>query len=108
MLSPLLFNVYLEETLKHSPLLQQMIERGDLVAYADDILLMANGKEELELALREFVKLEPHNLFLNLGKSQIMSNRQDMEGVSQVEGIKVGDKIKYLGIDIYCERKKTI
>lgn len=37
-LAPLLFNLYLEDALASSALLQQMIKRGDLVVYADDIV----------------------------------------------------------------------
>ncbi len=43
-MSPLLFNVYLDEILKKSTVLQTLTSRGDLIAYADDILLMAENK----------------------------------------------------------------
>ncbi len=54
----MLFNVYLDDILKKSALLQKISNRGDLVAYADDILLMADTKEELNQALSEFESLE--------------------------------------------------
>ena len=37
-LSPVLFNVYLEEALKSSRKLEDMRRRGDLLAFADDML----------------------------------------------------------------------
>jgi retron-type reverse transcriptase len=40
-LSPVLFNVFLEEELKSSKKLVELIRRGDLLAFADDMLLPA-------------------------------------------------------------------
>jgi hypothetical protein len=31
-----------------------------------------------------------------------------MEGVKEIQGIKVSESIKYLGIELYCDRQKTI
>ena len=42
-LSPVLFNVYLEEALKSSRKLMVLIRRGDLLAFADDMLVMTNN-----------------------------------------------------------------
>ena len=41
-LSPVLFNVYLEDALNSSSILHGMRERGDLLAFADDMLIMSN------------------------------------------------------------------
>ena len=41
-LSPVLFNVYLEEALNSSELLQGIRRRGDLLAFADDMLVMSS------------------------------------------------------------------
>ena len=41
-LSPVLFNVYLEEALKSSQKLEDVRKRGDLLAFADDMLIMTN------------------------------------------------------------------
>ena len=41
-LSPVLFNVYLEDALDSSNILQRMRKRGDLLAFADDMLIMSN------------------------------------------------------------------
>jgi len=47
-LSPVLFNIYLEEALKSSTKLEEMRRRGDLLAFADDMLVMSNSKPEVE------------------------------------------------------------
>ena len=47
-LSPVLFNVYLEEALKTSKKLEEVRSRGDLLAFADEMLVMSNCKHEIE------------------------------------------------------------
>ena len=47
-LSPVLFNVYLEEALKTSKKLEEVRRRGDLLAFADDMLVMSNCQHEIE------------------------------------------------------------
>jgi hypothetical protein len=47
-LSPVLFNVYLEEALKSSSKLEDLRRRRDLLAFADDMLVMSNSKPEVE------------------------------------------------------------
>ena len=42
-LSPVLFNVYLEEALKSSRKLEELRKRGDLLAFADDMLVLSNS-----------------------------------------------------------------
>jgi hypothetical protein len=56
-LSPVLFNVYLEEALNSSELLQGMRRRGDLLAFADDMLVMSSQKREIEQAITELASL---------------------------------------------------
>ena len=41
-LSLVLFNVYLEEAIKSSNKLEELRSRGDLLAFADDMLVMSN------------------------------------------------------------------
>jgi hypothetical protein len=43
-----LFNIYLEEALNSSELLKGMRRRGDLLAFADDMLIMSNQRGEIE------------------------------------------------------------
>ena len=47
-LSPVLINVYLEDALNSSKMLKGMRRRGDLLAFADDMLIMSNQKGEIE------------------------------------------------------------
>ena len=47
-LSPVLFNEYLEEALKTSQKLEEVRRRGDLLAFADDMLVMSNCQHEIE------------------------------------------------------------
>ena len=46
-LSPMLFNIYLEEALGTTQKLREMINRGDLLAFADDMLILSNSKAEM-------------------------------------------------------------
>ena len=57
MLSPVLFNVYLEEAIKSSRKLDDVRSRGDLLAFADDMLVMSNFQKEMELIINEFTNL---------------------------------------------------
>jgi len=43
-LSPVLFNIYLEEALNSSEKLRQVRKRGDLLAFADDMLVMTSDR----------------------------------------------------------------
>ena len=53
----MLFNVYLEEAIKSSRKLEEMRSRGDLLAFADDMLVMTQAKGELEMVIRELESL---------------------------------------------------
>ena len=46
-LSTMLFNVYLEEALRNTQKLGKMVNRGDLLAFADDMLILTNSKAEM-------------------------------------------------------------
>ena len=41
-MSPVLFNVYLEEAIRSSKILEEVRSRDDLLAFADDMLVMSN------------------------------------------------------------------
>jgi hypothetical protein len=36
-----------------------------------------------------------------------MSSRKDMENVEEISGIKVTKSIKYLGMNLFCDRKNN-
>ena len=37
-----------------------------------------------------------------------MTDRADMEGLEYLEGVKITERIKYLGVVLYCDRPKLI
>ena len=57
-LSPVLFNVYLEEAINSSAKLEVVRKRGDLLAFADDMLVMSNSLHEIEDIINEFTALQ--------------------------------------------------
>jgi len=92
-LSPVLFNVYLEEALKSSRKLEDMRRRGDLLAFADDMLVMSNSQHEVEEVVEELATLNQNwNLRLNKKKSEILTN-EDLPEIGDIKCVKV---VKYL------------
>ena len=84
-LSPVLFNIYLEEALNSSEKLKQVSKRGDLLAFADDTLVMTSDKGELEIIVNEIFSLsENYNLRLNKKKSEILT----LEKAEEIGGIR--------------------
>ena len=74
-LSPVLFNVYLEEALKSSRKLEDLRRRGDLLAFADDMLVMSNSQRDIEMVVEELATLNTNwNLRLNKKKSEILTD----------------------------------
>ena len=70
-LSPVLFNVNLEEALKSSKKLVELIRRGDLLAFVDDMLMMSNCQHEINEVIEELAKLNMNwNLRLGLGPTE--------------------------------------
>ena len=49
----MLFNVYLEEALGQTQKLRDMVNRGDLLAFADDMLILTNSKAKMTQALNK-------------------------------------------------------
>ncbi len=84
-LSPVLFNIYLEEALNSSEKLKQVRKRGDLLAFADDMLVMTSDRGELEIIVNELSSLsENYNLHLNKKKSEILT----LEKAEEIGGIR--------------------
>ena len=102
-LSPVLFNVYLEEALKSSRKLEDMRRRGDLLAFADDMLVMSNSQPEIEQVIEELATLNTDwNLRLNKKKSEILTK----EDLPEIGGIKCVKTVKYLGVRVTIDRKE--
>ena len=53
----MLFNIYLEEALKSSSKMEAIRKRGDLLAFADDMLIMTNNQNELVMVIEELTAL---------------------------------------------------
>ena len=49
--------MYLEEALKSSKKLEEVRRRGDLLAFADDMLVMSNSQSEIEMIVGELANL---------------------------------------------------
>ena len=78
-----------------------MRKRGDLLAFADDMLVMTNNQSELTMIIDELMKLQQQwNLRLNKMKSKILTK----EDIQEVNGIKCVKTVKYLGVKVTCER----
>ena len=102
-LSPVLFNVYLEEALKSSKKLEDMRRRGDLLAFADDMLVMSNSQSEIEQVIEELATLNTDwNLRLNKKKSEILTK----EDIPEIGGINCTKTVKYLGLRVTMDRKE--
>ena len=66
----MLFNLYLEEALGETQKLRDMVSRGDLLAFADDMLILTNSKAEMTQAIQELEGLNGvWTLRLNKAKS---------------------------------------
>ena len=82
-----------------------MRKRGDLLAFADDMLVMTNNQNELAMIIDELMALEQQwNLRLNKKKSEVLTK----ESISEVGGIKCTKTVKYLGVKVTCDRQEQL
>ena len=66
--------MYIEEALGTTSKLREMVNREDLLAFADDMLILTNSKAEMTEAIQELESLTPAwNLKLNKTKSQVLT-----------------------------------
>ena len=98
----MLFNVYLEEALGTTQKLREMVNRGDLQAFADDMLILTNSKAEMTQAIQEQESLSPAwNLKLNKTKSQVLTEDKSTD----IAGIPCALEVKYLGVPVHIDPK---
>ena len=98
----MLFNLYLEEALSTTEKLKEMVRRGDLLAFADDMLILTNSKAEMTQAIKELDGLsEVWNLRLNKSKSQVLTEDKQ----SDIAGIPCVTSVKYLGVPVHLDQK---
>uniref|UniRef100_A0A8D8TNG9 Craniofacial development protein 2 n=1 Tax=Cacopsylla melanoneura TaxID=428564 RepID=A0A8D8TNG9_9HEMI len=107
-ISPLLFNIVLEKTLRKTKLLDKGINIGasiNLLAFADDIVLLAEKKEDLVI-LTETLLTEAKKVGLHVSCEKTKYMR--IGGITQTVGnLQVGEyefqsckEFKYLGVTI--------
>ena len=74
-----------------------MRRRGDLLAFADDMLAMSNQKGDIEKAIIEMVSLQgKYNLRLNKKKSEILT-AEKIEHIGEIRCVRM---VKYLGVKV--------
>ena len=74
-LSPLLLIVYLEEAQKSKDTLWRAVQQGNLLTYADDMVLHAASAQNLNNLIRDLQGLEVNlGLRLNVDKSEILGD----------------------------------
>ena len=74
--SPQLFAVYLEEYLFKDPIIKNFCEFKNLLAFADDMVLICNSYSELRDVLKRLtIVLREAGLEINIKKSEILSTR---------------------------------
>ena len=104
-LSPVLFNVYLEEAIRSSKKLEKVRSRGDLLAFADDMLVMSNQEVEVGMIIEELAKVQLEwNLRLNKKKSEILTAVEKEE----INGIRCTGAVKYLGVRVTVDKKQQL
>ena len=102
-LSPVLFNVYLEEALGSSELLKKVRSRGDLLAFADDMLIMSNEREEIERTIHELACVQmSFNLRQNKKNSEILTADR-VEEIARIRCVRI---VKYLGVRVNVDAKE--
>jgi uncharacterized protein with HEPN domain len=95
--------VYLEEVLKSSKKLEEVRRRSDLLAFADDMLVMSSNQHEIEIIIEELAKLSLQwNLRLNKKKSEIITN----ENLTEIGGVRCATVVKYFGVKVAIDRKE--
>ena len=79
------------------------MKRGDLLAFADDMLVMSNSQAGLTELIDELVHLGVKwNLRLNKKKSEILTR----EKLEEVNGVKCTKMVKYLGVRVVVDKKE--
>ena len=79
-----------------------MRRRGDLLAFADDMLVMSNQKGEIEKAINEMTSLQDnYNLRLNKKKSEILT-AEKVEHIGEIRCVRM---VKYLGVKVNIDAK---
>ena len=76
--------------------------------FADGVIIIAKGKKEAEDTKEAFKLLENFGLRMNVAKMQIISDHKELVDLTHLGGIQIKENLNYLGIEIFCNRKKTL
>ncbi len=80
-----------------------MRKRGDLLAFADDMLVMSNSQHEIEMMVEKLATLYINwNLRLSRKKSEILNG----EDLPEIGGVKCTKMVKYLGVRVAIDKKE--
>ena len=77
-------------------------------AFADDILFIADDEADAKVLIQAIFELDTYGLRLHKDKTVILTDRKDLQGTEEIEGIKILKKIKYLGLQISCDRNTIL
>ena len=92
-LGTLLFNIYLDILIKANPLLNDLALNQYLFAFADDLLTEANDKNQAVEVLNALETFKDSGLKMNMKKTQIITDRKDMEDITEIKGIPIQESI---------------
>ena len=106
-LSPLLFNIYLEGALQSKERLWKAATSDRLMAYADDLVIQGKDLSELETLIADLEDLDKDwNLKINHNKSEILGNPEGE--LLTTRGVQEVHCVKYLGVIISSDNKNLI
>lgn len=97
-LSPLLFNAYLDHRFQKNPKLKKACGQGKIIALSDDFLLICDDKAGATDLMQSMETIENFSFQINQLKSKIRLDRIEKTNLTAISGIKVVDKFKTWGL----------
>jgi hypothetical protein len=85
----MLFNAYLDFVIQSNETLRKLVEQGKIIAFCDDMFIMAKDKKEAEETLKAFAEIQDFGFKINLKKTKIMTDREDIKIVTEIYGVKI-------------------
>jgi exonuclease III len=114
-LSPILFNIYLEEMIREIEMKMKGVKIGgrtvSCVRFADDMAVLAEDQEDLEISIKRLEEAcKAYGMKVNAKKTKAMSVGSEEDIVLHIDGVRVEQvsSFKYLGSllteDWRCEK----
>jgi ribosomal protein S10 len=115
-LSPILFNIYLEEMIREIELNMKGVKIGgrkvSCVRFADDMAILAEDQEDLETSVKKLEEAcKTYGMKINAKKTKVMNVGSEKDMVIRVGGVRMEqvNSFKYLGSflteDWRCEKE---